>query len=362
MLSGGCYDLAGPVKVSLAVKNYSARRGVYEDLAQEVERILREVLDGKSLNYHSITSRGKDVASYERKARDGSYTDPEREIMDMAGVRIITYTQSDAEKASATVRGLFDVIPAYSVDKTAELGTDRVGYRSIHYIATLGEGRLRLPENKIFHGIRFEIQVRTILQHAWAEFEHDRNYKFAGVIPDHLKRRVSLLAGSLETIEREFDSIEHAIDEYAGTVDKKTEAGELDVPIDSTSLTTYMKRRFAFLIRSGTVVPDFGFRQFFANTELVEELQDMGIRTLKELDKVIPPGLEEAETKSSKDSLAGLLRNIMIILDADRYFETAWKHHWDYMDPGSAKLLEGFGVRATRLARKHGIAVQPEPF
>lgn len=354
--------MAGPDKVSLAVKNYSARHGVYEDLAQEVERILQEVLDGKSLNYQSITSRAKDVPSYERKARDRNYADPEKEIMDMAGVRIITYTQSDAEKASATVKGLFDVIPEYSVDKTAELGTDRVGYRSIHYIATLGEGRLRLPENKIFQGLTFEIQVRTILQHAWAEFEHDRNYKFAGVIPDHLKRRVSLLAGNLESIEKEFDSIAFAIDEYARTVDKKTQSGDLDVPIDSTSLTTYMKRRFASLIKGGAVVPDFGFQQFVADTELVGELYDMGIRTLKDLDRAIPPGLEEAETKSSKDSLAGILRNIMIILDADRYFETAWKRHWDFMDPGDAALLEGFGIRATRLAEKYGIAVEPEPF
>jgi hypothetical protein len=123
-----------------------------------------------------------------------------------------------------------------------------------------------------------------------------------------------------------------------------------------------MNRRFSFLIEGGAVVPDFGTRHFRADTELVEELQNMGIRTLKDLDKAILPGLEEAETKLSKDSLAGLLRNIMIILDADRYFETAWKHHWDSMDPEDAKLLEGFGVRVTRLARKYGIAVQPEPF
>src|SRR6266571_8912376 len=99
--------------------------------------------------------------------------------------------------------------------------------------------------------MRFEIQVRTILQYAWAEFEHDRNYKFAGVPPREIKRRISILSGNLELIDREFDNIAHEIESYAATVEKRIESGDIVVPIDSTSLMIYLKRRFASHIKRG---------------------------------------------------------------------------------------------------------------
>ena len=58
-----------------------------------------------------------------------------------------------------------------------------------------------LPEMKLFSGIPFEIQVRTILQHAWAEFAHDRNYKFRGVLPDVIARRYGV---SLEEFRNQY--------------------------------------------------------------------------------------------------------------------------------------------------------------
>ncbi len=349
--------MAKPDKVAEAVKKYSVRQVVYTALALKVEEILRDIMSERSLNYHSISSRGKEVATYEKKARDGKYSDPERQIMDMAGVRVITYTQSDAEIVSSLVKELFDIMPEHSMDKAEELGTDRVGYRSIHFVGTLGTGRLSLPENRMFDGMPFEIQVRTILQHAWAEFEHSRNYKFAGVLPSQLKRRVSLLSGNLELIDREFDSIAHAIDEYAGAVDKKTEAGELDVPIDSTSLAAFLKRRFGTLIDEGVIQPTFNN----TDKELVEELREMGIRTLKGLNAMISPKFEEAERRAAPgDNLTGLVRNIMIIHDADGYFRKAWKRHWDNISPEDVELYREFGIDVTKYARELDIYIGPE--
>lgn len=183
-------------KTREAIEWYSQMRPIYQALASKIESILRDVVDAASINYYTISSRAKTIDSYERKASQDGYKDPRIEIMDNAGVRVITYTQSDAMRVANLVRDVFDILPQHSLDKAEELGVDRVGYRSIHFVATLGKERQRLPENKVFADMRFEIQVRTILQHAWAEFEHDRNYKFAGVLPAQVKRRVSVLAGA----------------------------------------------------------------------------------------------------------------------------------------------------------------------
>lgn len=226
--------MANAEKVHKAVEWYTARRPSYEALARRVESILREVLEAKSLNYHSISSRAKEVPSYKRKASEAKYIEPQQEIMDMAGVRVITYTQSDAGTVADIVKGLFDIMTEHSINKTEELGVDRVGYRAVHFVGTLGEARRNLPENQMFDDICFEIQVRTILEDVWAEFEHDRIYKSQGNLPLDIRRRVSILAGGLELFDREFDSIAREIKSYTATSERKTESSELAV-IDSTS-------------------------------------------------------------------------------------------------------------------------------
>jgi len=336
-------------KVNEAIEWYTEKRLLYKSLAIKVESLLREILDSKSINYYSVTSRAKEIDSYKRKALQESYKEPRSEIMDMAGIRVITYTQSDAVKVSNLVKELFDVIPAHSTDKSLELGTDRVGYRSIHFIATLGKSRERLPENQIFSGMWFEIQVRTILQHAWAEFEHDRNYKFAGVLPSDIKRRVSVLAGSLELIDTEFDRISKEIDGYAASVDSKTQSGDLNVLLDSTSLVTYLNRRFSSLVGKGVEPSLRG-----GDNLIMAELHAMGIKTLQDLDKIIPGSYVEIKSrfldKNASDTYVGILRDFMIIYDAEGYFAEAWNHHWDRMTRKDADALRSFGVDVDKCA------------
>src|SRR5690606_2630134 len=107
------------------------------------------------------------------------------------------------------IKPLFVIDPDHSIDKTKELGTDKVGYRSIHYVAKLTNERLILPEYQKFRDLSFEIQIRTIIEHAWADISHERNYKFNGVLPpeNDIERRFSLAAVTLELVDREFDSL-----------------------------------------------------------------------------------------------------------------------------------------------------------
>ena len=101
----------------------------------------------------------------------------------------------------------FAVDLARSVDKRRQAELDRFGYRSLHYICAPApsffeqHGFVYMPE------LRFEVQLRTILQHAWAEMEHDLGYKAPEAIPAQIRRRFSRLAGLLELADEEFLSI-----------------------------------------------------------------------------------------------------------------------------------------------------------
>ena len=342
-------------KIKKAVEWYSKNRPLFDSLAIKIESIIKENLRLNKVDYYRISSRAKTVSSYKKKASMSRYKQPRKEIMDMAGIRVITYTDSDAKKANELIKNTFLIYPEYSVDKTDELGTDKVGYRSIHCVGTLSTDRLRLPENQIFKNICFEIQLRTILQHAWAEFEHDRNYKFSGVLPREIKRRLSILAGNLELIDREFDNISKDIDAYILDIGKRTKIGKLEVSINSTSLKEYMNRKFALLLEKG-MKPKLSNDQ-----EIIDHLNKMGITTLQELDNSIPEDYIKTRLNFAGDNIGnyyGVIVDILMIKDTDKYFKKVWQNSWDAIDPIEIQFFKHFNIDLLEYSRKYGFDLE----
>ena len=91
--------------------------------------------------------------------------------------------------------------------ETAQEG--RFGYASRHLLIGLDAAREGHPSYELLRGRIAQVQIRTVLQHAWAEFEHDIRYK--GTIPDEhardFDRRFTLAAGLLELADQEFSTI-----------------------------------------------------------------------------------------------------------------------------------------------------------
>ena len=136
------------------------------------------------------------------------FADPLLEITDQIGIRVITYVQSDVD----AVAELLDdqVVVHDDRDLGRETASEgRFGYASRHLLIALDAAREGLPAYDNLLGRRAQVQIRTVLQHAWAEFEHDIRYK--GTIPDEhvpdFDRRFTLAAGLLELADREFSTI-----------------------------------------------------------------------------------------------------------------------------------------------------------
>jgi tetratricopeptide (TPR) repeat protein len=128
-------------------------------------------------------------------------------MTDLAGVRVIVFVRDSVDEVCQMIAEVLDVLEIEDVgDRVYNLG--KFGYQSKHLLIKLGADRQSLVENSDFQNLVCEIQVRTLLQHAWAEMEHDIQYKSDQEIPLDLKKRFSALAGLLELADREFQSIQ----------------------------------------------------------------------------------------------------------------------------------------------------------
>ena len=221
-------------------KWYDVNFSLYDSCGSTLKILIKKILKKKSIPFHSIEYRVKSKESFIEKCKKDKYKNPISEITDVCGLRIIGYTNHDVKEIQSIIESEFKIDKDNSIDKSRIMRDDQVGYRSVHYVASIKSNRSQLPEYQEYKHIKFEIQIRTLLQHAWAEIEHDRNYKFSGELPSEIKRRFYLVAGSLELLDREFEQISEDIDTYAKDIRNKAEKGDLDENINSTSLIEYL--------------------------------------------------------------------------------------------------------------------------
>lgn len=178
-----CDDAFG---IPMKFEDYEkSERFRYERLARAVEKILKHWLQstGAMVAPPQLQSRAKDVGSLRRKLESRGLLGAdgiEAEIKDLAGCRIIFYTATDLERfrQSEALRSQFDVDWSLSkIHFPGKEASDDELYQGIHYIVSLKAARTGLVEYRDFSDLRCEIQLQTILNHAWSEMSHEALYK-----------------------------------------------------------------------------------------------------------------------------------------------------------------------------------------
>jgi len=97
-----------------------------------------------------------------------------------------------------------------------------------------------LKEYKRYKDLKVEIQIRSILQHAWAEIEHDLGYKGEVSIPDKYKRAFNRLSALLETADIEFDRLKSELLTYEEEVPELIKSEPESVDINKASLSSFI--------------------------------------------------------------------------------------------------------------------------
>ncbi len=195
---------------------------------------LGRALTSARLDDARLETRTKAVDSFLDKAtrsdgRGGDrYADPATQLTDFVGARVMVPLSADVAPVARLVQRLY-VVEEMS-DQRADSLLDVPGYQSLHFLVRFREQdreALDLDARGV-PDLPVELQVRSILQHAWASLQHDLMYKGERRPTDHVRRRLIALAGLLELADQEFMSVRLAHGDSAGVLDD-AHAGGFDV-------------------------------------------------------------------------------------------------------------------------------------
>lgn len=218
----------------MLLEEYREAIPVFERMQEEVLATLRDALQRNGLIVTAIESRIKTEESLAGKLalKGGKYASL-NDITDILGARIVTFYTDDVDRIAAMAEQLFEIDWENSVDKRMLHELDSFGYNSLHYIC-------KMPG----YDYRFELQLRTTLQHAWASINHDIGYKSGVEIPREYMRRINRMAGLLEMADDEFSRIRTEITDYRRRVQHLVQNGKLDdVQLDGDTFNSYLQVR-----------------------------------------------------------------------------------------------------------------------
>ncbi len=269
----------------IILDEYREALPVFEHMQTEVQAKLRDALDRNGIIVTTIETRIKTEESLAGKlALKGAKYTSLSDITDILGGRIVTFYTDDVDRIAAIAEQLFDIDWDNSVDKRKLHQIDSFGYNSLHYIC-------RLPG----YDYRFELQLRTTLQHAWASINHDTGYKSGVEIPREYIRRINRLAGLLEMADDEFSRIRIEINDYRRRVTQLVQNGKLDdVLLDGDTFRSYLQARPLDALNKRIAAINQAEIQEAPLIRYLRVLKALGCKTLGDVSRLIRKYEEDA--------------------------------------------------------------------
>ncbi|MBR5250614.1 MAG: (p)ppGpp synthetase, partial [Clostridia bacterium] len=190
------------LKCRLILEDYKKQRENFLKLGDIVHSMLSDITKELGLIVMAVEHRVKEERSLAGKLeRKGDQYNSLEDITDILGCRVICFLSDEIDRIGDKIQEKFVVDWEKSSDKRALIKEDAFGYLSMHYICSLPFGD-KWPDE--ICGKKFEIQIRTILQHAWSAIHHDIGYKSDFGVPREISRQFARLAGLLELADDEF--------------------------------------------------------------------------------------------------------------------------------------------------------------
>ena len=273
---------------AMILEEYRENAKDYAKMKEVILRALQDCLKQGNIIVSGVEGRVKEEASLAGKLElKGRKYKTISDITDIVGVRVITFYSEDVDKIAALVDKVFEVDWENSVDKRKKLGRDTFGYMSLHYICRIPASLYCDPEHPLINEIRFEVQMRTALQHVWASMNHDTGYKSGVEVPPEHLRSLTRLAGLLELADEEFSRIRKEITDYRRKAEQLVKDGDFDaVSLNGDTWRNYLALDpFAMLNAKIAAINQAEIQQL-SGMPYLEPMLKMGLKTLGDVERM----------------------------------------------------------------------------
>jgi putative GTP pyrophosphokinase len=185
---------------------YEKQLPAHKAALQQLAQVVRQILEPQGIT-PAIKFRVKSFEAYFDKLRKQNSVNGSHRIVtinDFFGLRIVCPFLEDVETVSSLISTNFELLETES--KANQHSFREFGYDSVHHairLATQQRGRLLPGVKRVC-----EIQLRTILQDAWAEVEHELVYKSDISLPNQsIRRKLASLNATLTLSDLIFQEI-----------------------------------------------------------------------------------------------------------------------------------------------------------
>ena len=281
-------DYGLDLHATMILEEYRENQATYAKMKEIILKELNGFLKSNKIVVSGVEGRVKTEASLAGKLelKGQKYRDI-YDLTDIVGVRVITFYTEEVDKIAALVDSLFEVDWENSVDKRRLLGKDTFGYMSLHYVCRLPKSRFSDPEFPQLNEFRFEIQMRTALQHVWANMNHDTGYKSGVEVPPEYLRSLTRLAGLLEIADLEFSRIRNELTNYRRKVEQLVKDGSFEaVSLNGDTWRSYLALDpFQPLNKRIAAINQAEIQQL-SGIPYLEPMLKMGLKTLGDVEEM----------------------------------------------------------------------------
>lgn len=232
-------------KCQMMMDEFDHRTPIFEKMAEIIMSSIKQSLANNEVEVTAVEGRIKQRKSLTGKlVRKGHKYHSLDDITDLVGFRIITLYSDDVDRVASYIEKMFEVDWNESIDKRKMHGMNSFGYNSLHYICRIPKSLYQDETYPELNDIRFEVQMRSTLQHVWAAMEHDLGYKSEIETPPEYTRMFGRLAGMLELADEEFSRIRISIAAYRRKMETLIKDGDLSkVQLDGDTFNTYIAQK-----------------------------------------------------------------------------------------------------------------------
>ena len=183
-------------------------RNALKPIACGIEDLLQEYLKGLP-RIDRVSARAKEPLRFITKAgkvENGmpKYSDPLSQIQDQIGARVVVFYERDVVAVSARVEKYFHLF-----EKRLQIPETEweFGYFGLHYVLLLPREAVPTGVSEELAPEQFELQIKTLWQHAWSEANHDLAYKPSAELPAGSRRLMAYASAQAWGADRTFSEL-----------------------------------------------------------------------------------------------------------------------------------------------------------